>query len=133
MATSHAVFNIPVGVIGIAFYQVLSDPERLGAYISPLWTVFLLSMSVSLFGSLTDFFIYLYVFAAFRESASNLASKCCLGNDLNSLSDMHNNSEAANTSRSKTGEQMNNELHVHKKDPYDVASKSLSQVDSTTK
>lgn len=77
MTTTHAVFNMPAGVIGIVFYHVLSDPERLGAYLSPIWTLFLLSMAVSLFGSLADFFIYLYAFATFRDSSRHLIYKCC--------------------------------------------------------
>ena len=76
MATTHVVFHLPAGVVGIAFYQVLSDPERLGIYIAPLHTLYLLSMSVSIFGSLADFFIYMYAFVAFRESARHLLLMC---------------------------------------------------------
>lgn len=76
MATTHVVFHLPAGVIGIVFYQILSDPVRLGAYVASFHTIYLLSMSVSIFGSLADFFIYLYVFAAFRKSAHTLFLMC---------------------------------------------------------
>ena len=78
MAITHVVFHLPAGLIGIAFYHVLSTPDFLGKYVDPLWTLYLLSMSVSIFGSLADFFIYLYAFPAFRESVRRLIFQACL-------------------------------------------------------
>lgn len=75
MATIHVLFHLPAGVLGIAFYQALAAPERFGGYVVPLWTLYLLSMSVSVFGSLADFFIYLYAFPAFRSSSLQLLSR----------------------------------------------------------
>lgn len=76
MATAHVVFHMPAGVLGVLVYQALSNPQRFGPYILPFFTFFTLSLSVSIFGSLADFFIYLYAFAAFRESALRLALWC---------------------------------------------------------
>lgn len=109
MATTHAIFHMPAGVIGIVFYQVLSEQERLGAYLLPLWTIFLLSMSVSLFGSLADFFIYLYTFAAFSESASRLFSKCCGCYTFTQCHGSGNGSKTGNT-RWSTNEEKKQEL-----------------------
>ena len=78
MAFTHVMFHLPAGVIGIAFYQVLATPDTHTKYAGRLWTVYLLSMSVSIFGSLVDFFIYMYAFPAFREGAQLLVSTICL-------------------------------------------------------
>lgn len=77
MAITHVVFHLPAGLIGIAFYQILSTPGSL-RFVTPMWTIYLLSMSVSVFGSLADFFIYLYAFPAFRDNARRLISRTCL-------------------------------------------------------
>lgn len=82
MAITHVVFHLPAGLIGIAFYHVLSTPKTFGTYVLPLWTLYLLSMSVSVFGSLADFFIYLYVFPAFRESVKFLILRACSCNSF---------------------------------------------------
>ena len=78
MAMTHVLFHLPAGVCGILFYQALAAPERLGANVAPLWTLYLLSMSVSVFESLADFFIYLFAFPVFRSSARQLLSRLFL-------------------------------------------------------
>ena len=78
MAMTHVLFHLPAGVSGIFFYQALASPEPLGANVVPLWTLYLLSMSVSVFESLADFIIYLYAFPVFRSSARHLLSRLFL-------------------------------------------------------
>ena len=124
MATTHVVFHLPAGVVGIVFYQVLSDPERLGMYVAPLHTLYLLSMSVSIFGSLADFFIYMYAFVEFRKSACHLFLMCFHSGVLHRHERVDGHVVSGETTgkmstRHQKGEYSESSKEVAKNDPYD--------------
>lgn len=66
MASTHSLFQFPAGVVNIIFYRALADREKYGVFIPKLWAAYLMSFSGSSVGSLVDFFIYLFIFGAFR-------------------------------------------------------------------
>lgn len=76
MAMTHVVFHLPAGMAGIAFYEARSNPQHFGEYVELLWQLYLLAMGVTAFGSLADFFIYLYAFRGFRKSVYHLVVRC---------------------------------------------------------
>ena len=69
MTCIHALFNLPAGFVGIAFYHVISSPAELGEYIAPIFNIYMCSMVIASVGSLADAIIYFFLFPAFRRTA----------------------------------------------------------------
>ena len=69
MTCTHALFNLPAGFVGIAFYHVISSPAELGKYIAPIFNIYMCSMVIASVGSLADAIIYFFLFPAFRRTA----------------------------------------------------------------
>lgn len=72
MTVAHALFHLPAGLTGIAFYHAISSPAQYGPYIAPLFDLFICSNCVSSLGSLADAVIYFALFPAFRHGAKSL-------------------------------------------------------------
>lgn len=65
MACAHAMFQLPAGVLGLVFYSR-------AVYSPQLFSAFVIVLSASAVGSLTDFLIYTFIYRAFRRRVADL-------------------------------------------------------------